>query len=67
MDSTPIYKLFAPKGKLLEPRKSSHPILTDGYEIHPAFITMVLEQTFREKKAKIHMFTFENLSNCVHA
>jgi hypothetical protein len=43
MDSTPIYKLSAPKGELLEPPKSSHPILTDGYEICPAFIVMVRE------------------------
>jgi hypothetical protein len=58
MDSTPIYKLSAPKGELLEPPKSSHPILTDGYEIRPTFIAMVREQTFS---------TFKNLSNCVHA
>jgi hypothetical protein len=44
MDSTPIYKLSAPKGELLDPPKTSHPILTDGYEIRPAFIAMVRER-----------------------
>jgi hypothetical protein len=41
MDFTPIYKFFAPKDDLLEPPPSSHPILTDGYELRPAFIAMV--------------------------
>jgi hypothetical protein len=43
MDFTPIYKFFAPKGDLLEPPPSSHPILTDGYELRPTFIAMVQE------------------------
>jgi len=38
---TPIYKFFAPKGDLLEPPPSSHPILIDGYELHPTLIAMV--------------------------
>ena len=33
MDFTPIYKFFAPKDELLEPPPSSHPILTDGYDL----------------------------------
>jgi hypothetical protein len=41
MYSTPIYKYSAPKGDMLEPPPSSHPILTDGYKFHPAFIAMV--------------------------
>jgi hypothetical protein len=44
MDSTPIYKYFAPKGDMLEPPPSSHPILTDGYKLHPAFIAMVRDK-----------------------
>jgi hypothetical protein len=43
MDFTPIYKFFAPKGDLLELPPSSHPILTDGYELRPTFIAMVQE------------------------
>jgi hypothetical protein len=46
MDSTPIFKYSAPKGELLEPPPSSHPILTNGYELRPAFIAMVREQPF---------------------
>jgi hypothetical protein len=46
MDSTPIFKYYAPKGELLEPPPSSHPILTNGYELRPAFIAMVWEQPF---------------------
>jgi hypothetical protein len=49
MDFTPIYKFFAPKGDLLEPPPSSHPILTDGYELCPAFIAMVQEKSFSRK------------------
>ena len=41
MDSTPILKYPAPKGESLEPPQSSHPILINGYELHPAFIAMV--------------------------
>jgi hypothetical protein len=52
MDSTPIYKLSIPKGELLEPPKSSHPILIDGYEIRPTFIAMVREQTFSRKEGE---------------
>jgi len=44
MDFTPIYKFFAPKGDLLEPPPSSHPILTNGYELRPTLIAMVQEQ-----------------------
>jgi hypothetical protein len=46
MDSTPIIQLSAPKGELLEPPPSLHPILTNGYELRPAFIAMVREQSF---------------------
>jgi hypothetical protein len=68
MDSTPIYKLSAPKGELLEPPQSSHPILTDGYELRPTFIAMVWEQIFsREEDENPYISTFGNLSKCVHA
>ena len=46
MDFTPIYKFFAPKGDLLEPPPSSHPIIIDGYELRPDLIAMVQEQSF---------------------
>ena len=42
MDFTPIYKFFAPKGELLEPPPSSHPILTDGYDLGHDLIVVLL-------------------------
>jgi len=69
MDSTPIYKFSAPKGELLEPPPSSHPILIDGFQIHPAFIAMVREQTFSRKEDEnpyIHLQDFEQLCSCLN-
>ena len=69
MDSTPIYKLSAPKGELLEPPQSSHHILTDGYELHPAFIATVREQTFSREEGKnpyVHLREFEQLCSCLN-
>jgi len=67
MDFTPIYKFFAPKGDLLEPPPSSHPILTNGYELHPALIAMVLEQSFSrlvDEDPYTHLREFEQLCSC---
>ena len=64
MDSTPINQLLAPKGELLEPPPSSHPILIDGYELHPAFIAMVQEQSFSGIEDEIpytHLREFEQM------
>jgi hypothetical protein len=69
MDSTPIYKFSAPKGELIEPPQSAHPILTDGYEIRPAFIAMVREQTFSGKEDEnpyVHIREFEQLCSCLN-
>ena len=68
MDYTPIYKFLAPKGKLLEPPPSSHPILTNGYELRPAFIAMVREQPFsgqEDKNPYTHLQKFEQLCSCL--
>jgi hypothetical protein len=68
MDSTPIIQLSAPKGKLLEPPPSSHLILTDGYELRPAFIAMVWEQSFfsiEDKNPYTHLHEFEQLCSCL--
>ena len=46
MDFTPIYKFFAPKCEFLEPSPSSHPIITDGYDLGPDLIVMIQEQPF---------------------
>jgi hypothetical protein len=67
MDLTPIYKFFAPKGDLLEPPPSSHPILIDGYELRPAFIDMIQELSFSglaDKDPSNHLREFEQLYSC---
>ena len=68
-DSTPIYKFSALKGELLEPPPSSHPILTDGYDLRPAFIAMVWEQTFsggEDENPYVHLQEFEQLCSCLN-
>jgi hypothetical protein len=68
MDSTPIYKYSTPKGNLLEPPPSSHPILTNGYELRPAFIAMVQEQSFsglEDEDPYTHLRGFELLCSCL--
>ena len=69
MDSTPIFKYSTPKGELLEPPPSSHPILTNGYELRPAFIAMVLEQPFsgqEDENPYSHLREFEQLCSCLY-
>ena len=68
MDSTPIIQFLAPKGELLEPPPSSHPILTDGYELRPTFIAMVQEQSFsrlEDENPYTHLREFEQLCSCL--
>jgi hypothetical protein len=67
MDFMPIYKFFVPKGDLLEPPPSSHPILRDGYELRPAFIAMVQEKSFSgllDEDPYTHLREFEQLCSC---
>jgi hypothetical protein len=67
MDFMPIYKFFTPKGDLLEAPPSSQPILTDGYELHPAFIAMVKEKSFfglADEDPYTHLREFEQLCSC---
>jgi hypothetical protein len=68
MHFMPIYKFFAPKGDLLEPPPSSHHILTNGYELHPAFIAMVQEKSFSglaDEDPYTHLREFELLCSCL--
>jgi hypothetical protein len=46
MVCTPIYSFLAPKGKYLESSTSLHPVETEGYEIHPDFISLFRELNF---------------------
>jgi hypothetical protein len=68
MYSTPIYKYSAPKGDMLEPRPSSHPILTDGYKLRPTFIAMVRDKPFSRLKNEnpyTYLREFEHLCSCL--
>jgi hypothetical protein len=68
MDPTPIFKYSALKGDSLEPPPSSHPILTDGYELRPAFIAMVREQSFsgiEDENPYTHLREIEQLCSCL--
>jgi hypothetical protein len=68
MYSTPIYKYSALKGDMLEPPPSSHPILKDGYKLHPAFIAMVRDKPFfglKNKNPYTHLREFEHLCSCL--
>jgi hypothetical protein len=68
MDFMPIFKFFAPKGDLLEPPPSSHPIFTDGYELRLAFIAMVQEKSFSrlaDEYPYTHLREFELLCSCL--
>jgi hypothetical protein len=51
----------------LEPPPSSHPILTDGYELCPTFIAMVQEKSFSglaDEDPYNHLREFEQLCSC---
>jgi len=67
MDFTPICKFFAPKGELLEPPPSSHPILTDSYDLGPDLIAMIQEQPFFgqvDEDPYTHLREFQQLCSC---
>jgi hypothetical protein len=68
MYSTPIYKYYATKGDTLEPPPSSHPILIDGYKLHPAFIAMVQDKPFsglNDENPYTYLREFEHLCSCL--
>ena len=46
MDNTPIYQYAKLMSALLEPPKSTEPILTSGYELCPCLIKLIQEQSF---------------------
>jgi hypothetical protein len=67
MDSTPIHKFSAPKGKLLDPPQSSKPITTSSYELKPGFIAMVQAHSFglKDENPYTHLWEFEHLCSCL--
>ena len=68
MDSLSINQFSAPKGKFLEPPKSSKPITASGFELRPGFIAMVREQSFSgldNVNPYHHLWEFEQLCSCL--
>jgi hypothetical protein len=65
MDSNPTFSDFsALKGDLLEPPSSLHPIKTRGYELRPALIALVRDNSFAETKEEssyIHLRGFKKI------
>ena len=64
MEFSPIY-LVVPSSEYLEPPPSSHPILSDGYKIHPSLVAMVRAQSFSGREDECpyaHLQVFEE--NC---
>ena len=64
MEYSPSYPAVPSRG-YLEPPPSCHPILFDGYEIHPSLVAMVRAQSFSGKKDECpyaHLQIFEE--NC---
>jgi hypothetical protein len=66
---TPINQFAAPSSSLLEPLKSSKPILTPGYELRPSLINLVQEQPFSgegDENPYTHLQEFEQTCACLH-
>jgi hypothetical protein len=65
IDSNPtVFDFSAPKGDLFEPPSSSYPIKTHGYELRPALIALVRENSFsgtKEESPYIHLRGFEKI------
>ena len=64
----PINQFAAPIGAQLEPPKSSKPILTPGYELHPSLINLIQEQSFSgegTENSYTHLREFEQTCACL--
>jgi hypothetical protein len=65
--TTWISRLFINSLLQMERPPSSHPILTDGYELRPAFKVMVQEKSFSrlaDEDPYTHLREFEQLCSC---
>jgi hypothetical protein len=63
-----LFDFLNPKGDLLEPPSSSHPIKTRGYELCPALIALVRENSFartKEESPYIHLRGFEQICSII--
>jgi hypothetical protein len=68
MEQPTIQNLSAPRGDLIEPPKSSKPIIASSYELHLGFIAMVQDQAFLGldyENPYHHLREFEQLCACL--
>jgi hypothetical protein len=69
MDFDPtLFEISAPKGDHLEPPSLSHPIKTLSYELRPALIALVRENSFagtKEESPYIHLRGFEQVCSII--
>ena len=67
MEQPSILSFSAPKGELLEPPQSEHPIHTSSYELRPDLIAMVQKLSFSgldSKNPYHHLWKFEQVCSC---
>ena len=67
MEQSSILSFSAPKGVLLEPPQSKHPILAFSYELHPDLIAMVQKLSFfglDSENPYHHLREFEQVCSC---
>jgi len=68
LESTPIYQYGALTSASLQPKESSKPILTPGYELRLHLINMVQDQPFSgedDKTPYFHLNEFEQTCACL--
>ena len=67
MEQPSILSFSAPKGELIEPPKSEHPILASSYELSPELITLVQKSSFSGTDSENpyhHLREFEQVCSC---
>ena len=67
MEQPSILSFSAPKGELLKPPQSEHPILASSYELRPNLIAMVQKLSFSgldSQNPYHHLWEFEQVCSC---
>ena len=68
LESTPIYQYGALTSASLQPKESSKPILTPGYELRPRLINVAQDQPFSgedDENPYFHLNEFEQTCACL--
>ena len=69
LNSTPIYKLSAPRLTSRRPQPSSKLILATSYELRPRLVEMVQNHSYSGKEDEnpyLHLRDFEQTCDCLH-